>query len=76
MLLYSTLYPQHSSDSASGMSKGVRFNSATPLIRKIRKATGCLKTFHNPVWAFTMSTRLKEPVIMIMLTTANAIEIS
>ena len=44
---YSVIQPATNSDSASGISKGVRFVSATALIKKIKKAKnvkGLLKT--------------------------------
>src|SRR5262249_40533932 len=64
--LYSVWKPATSSDSASGKSKGARFVSATPHIKKRMKPIGCKKTYQNAAffWASTILTRLNDPASM------------
>lgn len=60
---YSIWKPEINSDSASGKSKGVRFNSATEAIRKTTNATGCKKINQTFSCAYTMSFKFKLPVM-------------
>src|SRR3989338_3863962 len=68
MLLYSVWKPATSSVSASGRSKGARLVSATPLMKKQRKATNCGKMNQRgttplqcPDWASTISSSDSVP---------------
>src|SRR3989338_4757174 len=71
MPLYSVWKPATSSDSASGMSKGVRLTSATPLRKNVRqpaKPQG-VATNHRPACASTMPVSESVPVTMMIATT-------
>ena len=57
----SVLYPETSSDSASGRSKGDLFVSANPHSRKIRNAGNSGIINQHAFWAFTTSDKFNEP---------------
>lgn len=57
---YSTLYPETSSDSASGRSKGGRLVSATEEIKKITLKGKNGKTKKQDLWASTISVKFNE----------------
>ena len=67
---YSVWNPATSSLSASGRSKGVLFVSATPAMKKTRKAIGCEKTYQSPFWDSTIS--LRESELAMSTTESNA----
>ena len=64
MLEYSMLKPATSSDSASGMSNGVRLTSASMPMKKSRNASGCVTMFHTCACASTMLESFIEPATM------------
>ena len=65
MELYSVWYPPTSSDSDSGRSNGRRLVSAKDAIRKMTKASGCLRIIQPcSAWYRMMSLKLRLSVRM------------
>jgi hypothetical protein len=58
---YSTLYPDTSSASASGRSKGCRFVSASVVTKKIRKIGNSGKTSQTLFWVETRVEKFRDP---------------
>ena len=73
MLEYSTLKPATSSDSASGMSKGVRLTSASMPMKNRMNASGCVTMFHTCACDATMVESLIEPASMTTPTVESTI---
>src|SRR3954452_15801615 len=73
MPLYSVWYPATSSCSASGRSKGARFVSAMPAMKKMISPTNCGAAYHQPsCCSLTMSTSESEPAISTTPSTLSA----
>lgn len=73
---YSTLYPETSSASASGKSKGWRFVSASIDTQKIINIGNKGHTNQTLFWAITIELKLKEPVQIQTFIIINPIETS
>src|SRR5690606_34406986 len=73
---YSTLYPETSSASASGKSKGKRFVSAKAEIKNNKKLGNKGITYHIFFCAKIISFKLYEPAHKTTVTTINPIETS
>jgi hypothetical protein len=65
MAEYSTLYPETSSASASGRSKGCRLVSASVVIKNSKKVGNKGVKNHTYCWFSTMSEKLRVPAIKI-----------